>query len=232
MTSAPGVVVVPEATAVMRPFDNVMVIGPVSLSEAPSAFRMSTSAGSPSTLTEVPEPTMLIVSRIAQGASAALVAPNALAILTSIFITPEERTRTLSIYTASTTAGATAGIVLGGIFVQYLGWRSVLIVDGMNNHDWERGTKLLKAILENSGLFTVDVSTTPTNKNTSPEGWAKWQPNFARYQVVVNNFNGGYRTNDTHWPREVEKSFEDYVANGGGVVQHVVDSHGEGAVVS
>src|SRR5690349_3748172 len=25
---------------------------------------------------------------------------------------------------------------------------SVLIVDGMNNHDWERGTKLLKAILE------------------------------------------------------------------------------------
>jgi len=95
---------------------------------------------------------------------------------------------------------------------------SVLIVDGMNNHDWERGTKLLKAILENSGLFTVDVSTTPTNKNASPEEWAKWQPNFAKYQVVVNNFNGGYRTNDTHWPREIEKSFEDYVANGGGVV--------------
>ena len=89
---------------------------------------------------------------------------------------------------------------------------SVLIVDGMNNHDWERGTKLLKAILENSGLFTVDVSTTPTNKNASPEEWAKWQPNFAKYQVVVNNFNGGYRTNDTHWPREIEKSFEDYVA--------------------
>src|SRR5262245_29637371 len=50
----------------------------------------------------------------------------------------------------------------------------VLIVDGMNNHDWERGTKLLKAILENSGLFTVDVSTSPTNKNSTSEEWAHW----------------------------------------------------------
>jgi type 1 glutamine amidotransferase len=95
---------------------------------------------------------------------------------------------------------------------------SVLIVDGMNNHDWERGTKLLKAILENSGRFTVDVSTSPTNKNAPPEEWAKWHPDFAKYQVVVDNFNGGYHTNDTHWPRELEKSFENYVANGGGVV--------------
>src|SRR4051794_8003356 len=95
---------------------------------------------------------------------------------------------------------------------------SVLIVDGMNNHDWPRGTKLLKDILDSSGLFTVDVSTSPTNKNAPAEEWAKWRPDFAKYQVVVNNFNGGYKTNDTHWPREVEKAFEDYVANGGGVV--------------
>src|ERR1700743_3408547 len=79
---------------------------------------------------------------------------------------------------------------------------SVLIVDGMNNHDWERGTILLKAILENSGRFTVDVSTSPTNKNAPPEEWAKWHPDFAKYQVVVNNFNGVFRTNDTHWPRK------------------------------
>ena len=95
---------------------------------------------------------------------------------------------------------------------------SVLIVDGMNNHDWERGTKLLKAILENSGRFTVDVSTSPTNKDASQEEWAKWRPDFAKYQVVVNNFNGGYKPTDTRWPREVEKAFEDYVTNGGGVV--------------
>ena len=39
--------------------------------------------------------------------------------------------------------------------------RSVLIVDGMNNHDWERATRIIKAILTDSGLFTVDVSTSP-----------------------------------------------------------------------
>ena len=94
----------------------------------------------------------------------------------------------------------------------------VLIVDGMNNHDWERGTKLLKATLENSGLFTVDVSTTPTNKNAPPEDWATWRPEFTKYRVIVNNFNGGDHPNDTRWPREVEQAFEDYVRNGGGVV--------------
>ena len=38
---------------------------------------------------------------------------------------------------------------------------SVLIVDGMNNHDWARNTRILKEILEESGRFTVDVSTSP-----------------------------------------------------------------------
>ena len=95
---------------------------------------------------------------------------------------------------------------------------SVLIVDGMNNHDWERGTRLLKAILLQSGLFTVDVSTSPTGK-ASPEEWARWKPAFALYDVVVDNFNGGYSTNTgVHWPRELELSFEDYVTNGGGLV--------------
>ena len=29
--------------------------------------------------------------------------------------------------------------------------RSVLIVDGVNNHDWERATRILKSILLDSG---------------------------------------------------------------------------------
>jgi Domain of Unknown Function (DUF1080) len=33
--------------------------------------------------------------------------------------------------------------------------RSVLIVDGVNNHEWERATRILKSILMNSGRFTV-----------------------------------------------------------------------------
>jgi len=38
---------------------------------------------------------------------------------------------------------------------------SVLVVDGMNNHDWPRATRLRRGILGNSGRFTVDVSTSP-----------------------------------------------------------------------
>jgi len=93
---------------------------------------------------------------------------------------------------------------------------SVLIVDGMNNHDWQRGTKLLKAILEDSGMYAVDVSTSPAKKD-APE-WATWRPNFAKYQVIVNNFNSGEFANSLRWPHEVEQAFENYVTNGGGVV--------------
>jgi hypothetical protein len=95
---------------------------------------------------------------------------------------------------------------------------AVLIVDGMNNHDWERGTRLMKAILENSGLFAVDVSTSPTNRDISAPAWRAWRPAFAKYTVVLNNFNGGYHTNDTQWPRAVEADFEAFVRNGGGAV--------------
>src|ERR1051325_3195651 len=70
---------------------------------------------------------------------------------------------------------------------------SVLIVDGMNNHDWERGTRLMKGILERSGLFTVEVSTSPSNRDTASDEWKKWRPQFSKYAVVLNNFNGGYR---------------------------------------
>ena len=44
----------------------------------------------------------------------------------------------------------------------------LLIVDGQNNHDWPRATKILKEILEGSGLFAVDVSTSPPAD--APEG--------------------------------------------------------------
>ena len=94
---------------------------------------------------------------------------------------------------------------------------SLLIVDGMNNHDWPRATRILKEILEDSGLFAVDVSTSPP-ANAPKEAWSKWRPQFAKYRVVLCNFNGGHTAKGVHWPREVEKSLEDYVGGGGGLV--------------
>src|ERR1035441_1218373 len=40
----------------------------------------------------------------------------------------------------------------------------VLIIDGQNNHKWAETTPYLKAILEEAGVFTVNVSTAPPSK--------------------------------------------------------------------
>ncbi len=93
----------------------------------------------------------------------------------------------------------------------------VLIVDGINNHDWQRGTAIMKRILEVGGRFTVDVSTTPP-ANAGADEWAKWRPVFSDYGVVLSNFNGGHLATGAQWPAEVRKALEEYVSNGGGLV--------------
>jgi uncharacterized protein len=46
---------------------------------------------------------------------------------------------------------------------------SVLIVDGQNNHgNWPQTTQMMKAYLEDSGRFTVDVAT-HTPKGEDPD---------------------------------------------------------------
>ena len=94
----------------------------------------------------------------------------------------------------------------------------VLIVDGMNNHDWQRGTRILSEIYQSSGRFTVDVSTSPPTSQPA-EAWDRWRPAFDKYDVLVSNFNGGHSPkNGVHWPREVEVALENFVSNGGGLV--------------
>ena len=72
---------------------------------------------------------VLVVARFAQGASAALVAPSALAVLTGMYREGPARTRALSIFQAATAGGATAGIVLGGLLTSYIGWRAIFLVN-------------------------------------------------------------------------------------------------------
>jgi MFS family permease len=71
----------------------------------------------------------LILSRFAQGASAAFVAPQALAIITDLFAEGPARNRALGIFQGATAAGASAGIVLGGVFTEFVGWRAVFLVN-------------------------------------------------------------------------------------------------------
>jgi hypothetical protein len=89
----------------------------------------------------------------------------------------------------------------------------VLIVDGFSNHDWDLTTRSIRAILEPTRLFSVDVSTSPPDA-ASP-GWDEWRPDFSAYDVVIqncNDINGG-----PSWPPPVRTAFEKFVRGGGGV---------------
>jgi len=89
----------------------------------------------------------------------------------------------------------------------------VLVVDGFSNHDWQLTTRSIRAILEPTGLFSVDVSTSPPD--ASAAGWDQWRPDFSDYDVVIqtcNDINGG-----PSWPRPVREAFEKFVHRGGGV---------------
>ena len=83
-----------------------------------------------------------------------------------------------------------------------------LIVDGQNNHDWKGTTPHLKKYLEETGLFEVDVATTPAGKGDI----ASFKPEFKKYKLVVSNYNG------QDWPKETQAAFEEFVRNGGGFV--------------
>ena len=71
----------------------------------------------------------LIVARLVQGGAGALVSPAALSLLTTTNAEGAARNRALAIWQAATAAGATAGIVAGGLLTQYLGWRAVFLVN-------------------------------------------------------------------------------------------------------
>ena len=92
-----------------------------------------------------------------------------------------------------------------------------LIVDGVNNHDWQAGTRGLRQILEATGRFTVDVSTSPT-REAPATAWDAWRPEFDKYDVVINNFNGGHLETGLRWPTPVEQALLKYLRRGGGLV--------------
>ena len=87
----------------------------------------------------------------------------------------------------------------------------MLIVDGQNNHDWKAMTPPMKAALEGTGRFKVDVATTPDAKAAKGD-WDTFRPDFSKYDVVLSNYNG------QPWPQPVKEALEKYVAGGGGLV--------------
>jgi EmrB/QacA subfamily drug resistance transporter len=74
-------------------------------------------------------PIMLIIARIVQGAAGAMASPAALSLLTTTNAEGAARHRALAMWQATTAAGATAGIVAGGLLTQYFGWRAVFLIN-------------------------------------------------------------------------------------------------------
>ncbi|MBC7874523.1 MAG: ThuA domain-containing protein, partial [Ferruginibacter sp.] len=91
---------------------------------------------------------------------------------------------------------------------------SVLIIDGFSNHDWKETTREIKDILEETGMFKVDVSTSPSAVEDA--AWVNWDPSFKNYDVVIQNSNN-YSNKNLKWPERIEAQLEKYVRSGGGL---------------
>jgi len=153
---------------------------------------------------------------------------------------PEDRTEDCAVFPQEFwwTAGILRGFCLpsGGMYLAWLPMKTLfaalllaasllpgqaeplqtLIIDGQNNHDWKATTPVMTKVLEETGLFKVKVETAP--ENDGPE-LAAFKPDFAKYKVVVMNYNGAL------WGEATRKAFEEYVTAGGGlVVVHAADN--------
>ena len=76
-----------------------------------------------------PNEGVLIAGRAGQGLGAAIIAPSALSIVTTIFRDGSERNKALGAWGAVAGSGGAAGVLLGGVLTDGLGWEWVLWVN-------------------------------------------------------------------------------------------------------
>ena len=99
-----------------------------------------------------PSPTLLILSRAAQGLGAALLTPAALSILTTTYA-GARRATALAVWGALGAAGAAVGVVLGGVLTSWLGWQWVFFINVP-----------IGTAAATIGLFTVPTSPPSTGR--------------------------------------------------------------------
>lgn len=74
------------------------------------------------------DPLTLIIARAAQGAAGALLVPSSLALITAT-MRADVQSRAIGVWTAFTTGAQLVGPLLGGLFVDYLSWRFVFLIN-------------------------------------------------------------------------------------------------------
>jgi EmrB/QacA subfamily drug resistance transporter len=71
----------------------------------------------------------LYAARASQGVGAALLSPAALSIITTTFASARERAVALGVWGAVGGTGAAAGVLLGGVLTDWLGWRAIFFIN-------------------------------------------------------------------------------------------------------
>ena len=90
--------------------------------------------------------------------------------------------KTIGVISIKGGVGKTTTVVnLGSVLASEFN-KKVLIVDGINNHDWRNTTIATKAILEQTGRFTVFSGITA--KRELQSCWYQWLTGFVIFQNV------------------------------------------------
>jgi MFS transporter, DHA2 family, methylenomycin A resistance protein len=76
-----------------------------------------------------PSAAILIVARAAQGAGAAILVPNSLALLNHAYPDAKQRGRAVGLWAAGASLALTAGPLVGGGLIALVGWRSIFLVN-------------------------------------------------------------------------------------------------------
>jgi EmrB/QacA subfamily drug resistance transporter len=74
-------------------------------------------------------PAMLVAMRALQGVGGAMIAPTALALITTTFPEGAPRNRAMGLYAAMSGCGAAIGLISGGLLTTYVSWRWVMFVN-------------------------------------------------------------------------------------------------------
>jgi EmrB/QacA subfamily drug resistance transporter len=74
-------------------------------------------------------PDVLVAARVVQGLGAAIITPAALSIITTTFAEGSERNKALGAWNAAGGVGGTAGLVLGGVLTDSIGWEWLFFIN-------------------------------------------------------------------------------------------------------
>jgi EmrB/QacA subfamily drug resistance transporter len=112
---------------------------------------------------------MLIASRAVQGLGAAIVAPAALSIVTTLFPEGAERNKALGIWGAVAGSGAAVGVLAGGVLTKEIGWEWIFFV---NVPVGALALSLTRSLVKESRVETDERSYDPLGALTVTSGIA------------------------------------------------------------